>query len=122
MKKLILVLLVLGLVLAAGTAAAADAGILGKPFPEFTATDTQGNTFTLSEALKDHEAVLINLWATWCPPCEREFPDLNDVYGRYGDRVAFIACPRSKMTTWRRSKITGPPTASAFPWGGTKPG
>ena len=91
MKKLILVLLVLGLVLAAGAAAAEDTGILGKPFPDFTASDTQGNTFTLSEALKDHEAVLINLWATWCPPCEREFPDLNEAYEQYGDRVAFIA-------------------------------
>ena len=91
MKKLILVILALTLALAAGAAVAEEAGILGKPFPDFTATDTQGNTFTLSEALKDHEAVLINLWATWCPPCESEFPDLNEVYGRYGDRVAFIA-------------------------------
>ena len=91
MKKLILVILALALALATGAAAEEEAGILGKPFPDFTATDTQGNTFTLSEALKDHEAVLINLWATWCPPCESEFPDLNEVYGRYGDRVAFIA-------------------------------
>ena len=40
------------------------AGFLGKPFPDFTATDTEGNTFTLSEALKDHEAVLISSSAT----------------------------------------------------------
>ena len=77
--------------LCAGGAAAEEADILGKPFPDFTATDTEGNTFTLSEALKDHEAVLINLWASWCGPCEREFPDLTEVYGKYGDRVAFIA-------------------------------
>ena len=64
---------------------------LGKPFPEFTATDTSGNTFTLSEALNDHEAVLINLWASWCLPCQREFPFLNEAYEKYGDRVAFIA-------------------------------
>jgi peroxiredoxin len=31
-----------------------------KPFPDFTVTDSEGKTFTLSEALKDHEAVLIN--------------------------------------------------------------
>ena len=33
-----------------------EAGILGLPFPDFSAVDTEGNTFTLSEALKDQEA------------------------------------------------------------------
>ena len=88
MRKLIVIMI--ALLLLAGTAAAEE-GILGKAFPDFTVTDTQGNSFTLSEALKDHEAVLINIWATWCPPCEREFPDLNNAFEQYGDRVAFIA-------------------------------
>ena len=81
------------LALCAGGAAAEgkNTAFLGNPFPEFTATDTEGNTFTLSEALKDHEAVLINLWATWCGPCLREFPLLNEVYKKYSGRVAFIA-------------------------------
>ena len=46
----------------AGAEATKD--FLGKPFPDFTVTDSEGKTFTLSEALKDHEAVLINFWAT----------------------------------------------------------
>ena len=80
------------LVLCAGTASAEKyTEFLGKPFPDFTATDTEGNTFTLSEALKDHQAVLINLWATWCGPCLREFPYLSEAYQKYSDRVAFIA-------------------------------
>ena len=93
MKKFILVILavITAVCLWLGAAAAEEEGILGKPFPDFTAEDTQGNTFNLSEAVKDHEAVLINLWATWCPPCEREFPDLNSAFEEYGDRVAFIA-------------------------------
>ena len=92
MKKAIVIILLglLALALCLGAAAAEEA-ILGQPFPDFTATDTEGNTFTLSEALKDHEAVLINCWATWCSPCESEFPDLNAAYEKYGDRVAFIA-------------------------------
>ena len=95
MKKILLALVLL--VLCLGCASAQAAAILGKPFPDFQATDTQGNTFTLSEALKDHEAALINIWATWCPPCEMEFPYLNKAYEQYGDRVAFIAlsCERS---------------------------
>ena len=64
--------------------------ILGKPFPDFTLKDTRRNEFTLSEALKDHDAVLINFWEIYCDPCMREFPLLNEVYQQYKDRVAFI--------------------------------
>ena len=90
---LIICVIITILTLCAGTASAEEnnTAILGKPFPDFTATDTEGNTFTLSEALKDHEAVLINFWATWCGPCRNEFPYLNEAYGKYRDRVAFIA-------------------------------
>jgi len=81
------------LALCAGTASAEEGSnsYLGKPFPDFTITDTDGNTFALSEALKSHEAVLINFWATWCEPCRREFPFLNEACEKYRDRVAFIA-------------------------------
>ena len=93
MKKTValMLMLVLALTLYLGNAAADDTGILGKPLPDFTVTDSEGKTFTLSEALKDHEAVVINIWATWCGPCEREFPLLNNLYEKYSDRVAFIA-------------------------------
>ena len=64
--------------------------VLGEPFPDFTVKDTKKNEFTLSEALKDHEAVLINFFASWCGPCIRELPLLNELYNQYGDRVAFI--------------------------------
>ena len=45
--------LLLSIMLLAGIAAAEekDKDILGKPFPDFTVKDTEGNTFTLSEAL-----------------------------------------------------------------------
>ncbi len=89
MKRILLIWLAVALF--AGVAAAENADMLGRPFPDFTATDTLGNAWTLSEMLKDHEAVLVNLWATWCPPCEAEFPFLNEAYERYSDRVAFIA-------------------------------
>ena len=91
MKKTVVIILLLVLALFAVSAAAENTEILGQPFPDFSAEDTDGNTFTLSEALKDHEAVLVNIWATWCPPCRGEFPDLNEVYREYKDRVAFIA-------------------------------
>ena len=80
MKKAIALLLMMMLVLCVSISAAETSkDFLGKPFPDFTVTDSEGKTFTLSEALKDHEAVLINFWATWCDPCKNEFPMLNKV-------------------------------------------
>jgi Thiol-disulfide isomerase and thioredoxins len=119
MKKLMLVLtLVLAVMLCTGAAVAENTEILGQPFPDFTAKDTEGNEFTLSEALKDHEAVLINIWATWCPPCRNEFPDLNEVYLEYRDRVAFIALSSEGNDT--DSVIEGfrKDWAFPFPWDG----
>ncbi len=91
MKKLFALIMILALALCLGAAAAEGSAEPGQPFTDFTATDSQGNTFTLSEALKDHEAAVINIWATWCSPCEAEMPFLNEAYEQYGDRVAFIA-------------------------------
>ena len=30
--------------------------------------------------------VLVNFWATWCPPCRKEMPDLNTLYQRFKDQ------------------------------------
>ncbi len=35
---------------------------------------------------KQGKVVMINLWATWCVPCRKEFPDLIELYGKYRDR------------------------------------
>ncbi len=59
--------------------------------PDFTVATVDGGSFTLSEALRDHELVLINLWATWCGPCAREFPYLQEAWSQRRDRVAVIA-------------------------------
>lgn len=58
---------------------------------DFSVTCIDGSTFTLSEALKDHELVLINLFFTHCPPCRMEFPFLQEAWAQNQDRVAVIA-------------------------------
>lgn len=66
-------------------------GKVGFTLPDFSAETVDHGTFTLSEALKDHELVLLNLWASWCGPCMREFPFLEEAYSEYGDRVVILA-------------------------------
>ena len=52
--------------------------------PDFTLTSLDGTEYTLSE-LKG-QAVLVNLWATWCPPCRAEMPAIEKMYQEYKDQ------------------------------------
>src|SRR6185503_6376092 len=51
------------------------------PAPELTLTDTQ----SVSHSLADYrgQVVLVNLWATWCAPCEEEMPTLQAFYDKH---------------------------------------
>jgi peroxiredoxin len=51
---------------------------------DFTLADLQGNSWHLRE-LKG-KVVLLNFWATWCPPCRKEIPDLQALYEKYKDQ------------------------------------
>ncbi len=52
--------------------------------PDFTLTSLDGERYTLSKLRG--KVVLINFWATWCPPCRQEIPDLSRLHTRYKDR------------------------------------
>jgi len=47
----------------------------------FTLTDLQGQSWTLRDL--EGKVVLVNFWATWCPPCQKELPDLESLYDRF---------------------------------------
>jgi cytochrome c biogenesis protein CcmG/thiol:disulfide interchange protein DsbE len=61
--------------------AAAPAPQSGFAAPDFTLRTPTGETYTLSELRGN--AVLVNLWATWCPPCRAEMPAIQKIYNEY---------------------------------------
>jgi peroxiredoxin len=48
------------------------------PAPDFALTDLQGNALTLASF--KGKVLLLNFWATWCPPCRAEIPDFVEAY------------------------------------------
>ena len=65
---------------------------IGLQRPEFAAMDLDGRLRNIKEW--DGKLILLNFWATWCPPCKREIPDfieLQKSYGEQGFQVIGIA-------------------------------
>ena len=96
MKRLLISLLVLVLCAALLPAAVAEWNgntfyALGDVIPDFTLTTAQGETWTLSEQLAGHKAVLLNFWFANCGPCRYEFPYLAEAYTQHKDEVAVLA-------------------------------
>lgn len=52
----------------------------------FTLKDLEGEDTSLKDLLAGHKAVLLNFWATWCPPCREEIPDLIRLQEQYEDK------------------------------------
>jgi cytochrome c biogenesis protein CcmG/thiol:disulfide interchange protein DsbE len=80
MKKLVAALAALTIIAmtAAITAACAGAREESTPAPEFSLQDLQGNSLSLS--YYKGKVLILNFWATWCPPCRREIPDFIEAY------------------------------------------
>jgi thiol-disulfide isomerase/thioredoxin len=60
-------------------------GLVGQAAPIFSLRDDRGGGVSLEQ--HRGQVVLMNLWASWCPPCRAEMPDLQrlaDAYGRSG--------------------------------------
>jgi thiol-disulfide isomerase/thioredoxin len=71
--------------------------------PELKLKDIKGRQFRLSDYRG--KVVLINFWATWCPPCRTEIPDLVRLQRDYrsrGLRVIGVTYPPEKLAAVRR--------------------
>ena len=98
MKKIIIVVLVLAIAGAAGFGlqrivmkpaelpaklpGQEFSEVLGKPRPEFALEDLDGNVRNVREW--DGKVLVVNFWATWCPPCIKETPLLIELQHKYG--------------------------------------
>ncbi len=58
------------------------------PAPDFTVYTLTGEAAKLSDFAG--KPVVINFWATWCPPCRQELPGFENAWQQYGDDVVFL--------------------------------
>ncbi len=83
--------------------------------PDFKLKDLKGDWFTLGDHLGE-EVIYITFWATWCVPCRREMPHLQEMVDEFGDQGFLVVgvntdppATKSKIKPFlRRIKITYP--------------
>jgi peroxiredoxin len=74
--------------------------------PDLTLQTLDGRTATLSELRG--QAVLINFWASWCPPCRNEMPAIQQVYEEYRDEGFTVLAINSQEQEARVSAFAEP--------------
>lgn len=65
---------------------------IGNQAPDFTLNDLNGKSVKLKDITSQNKVTLVNFWATWCPPCRGEIPELIKLYKKYStQKVALLA-------------------------------
>lgn len=86
-----------------------DTATVGLTAPDFSLVDLEGKTWKLSDLRG--QVVLINFWATWCPPCLQEMPSMENLYGSLANEPFKMLAVLYKDETAAAKKLT---TANNF--------
>ncbi|MBX2820393.1 MAG: TlpA family protein disulfide reductase [Rhodothermaceae bacterium] len=89
---------------------------VGEGAPDFSFKMINSNEEGTLEELEG-KVVLINFWATWCPPCLDEMPDLNRLYAEYKDEglvVLTVSDERRDILTMFSQNMISLETESAY--------
>jgi len=62
--------------------------MVGKPAPDFVLNDIDGNEVKLADF--EGKVLIVDFWATWCPPCVKEIPAFCELYRTYKDKGLVI--------------------------------
>ncbi len=71
-------------------ATVASAPQKGYRMPQFSVAEYPGNKTINTNGLIG-KPIFINFWASWCPPCQMETPDIVKAYKQFGDKVVFLS-------------------------------
>jgi len=79
--------------------------------PSFACTLNTGQEVSLRDFRG--KTLVLNFWATWCPPCRQEIPELNSFYSNHQDEIAFLSVevqePRQEVEAFiKENKILYP--------------
>lgn len=67
-----------------GACSQSSAVEIGQKAPEFSLSDINGKTVSLSDFKE--KVVILDFFASWCPPCKQEIPDFIELQKAYGDK------------------------------------
>ncbi|MCC8063096.1 MAG: TlpA family protein disulfide reductase, partial [Rikenellaceae bacterium] len=63
---------------------------VGEPFGDIAGTDTTGQACKLSDYAGKGKYVLLDFWSVGCGPCHAAFPQMKEIYRKYGDRLEIV--------------------------------